>query len=190
MRKSNALVLAGIAVLALAAAFQTLPAAAEEMAAEEMAPSGLKADLLASLDEVEEKLVGLAEAIPQEKYSWRPAEGVRSVSETLMHVTLANFFLPSLLGVEMPEGITREMEKEVTAKEEVVAKLQESFAHARETIMGVPEATLDEMVSFGGSERSKRAVLLLIVSHGHEHLGQGIAYARSIGVVPPWSQGG
>jgi uncharacterized damage-inducible protein DinB len=158
-------------------------------AAQASAPS-FKADLLASMDDAAKKLVQLAEAEPAEKYGWRPAEGVRSISEVYMHVAGGNYFLPTFLGAKMPEGFDRGMEKKVTDKAQVVDWLKKSIAHVKSVVEGTPDAELDKMVKFfGGREASKRRVLFVIDNHLHEHLGQSIAYARSNGVTPPWSAG-
>src|SRR6266545_3794657 len=62
-------------------------------AAPALAPApGFRADALAQLDDVGKKIVDLAQAVPAEKYGWRPAEGVRSVSEVYMHIAGANYF--------------------------------------------------------------------------------------------------
>ena len=152
-------------------------------------PSGLRADVIWQLTDVEKKLVALAEAMPQEKYGWRPGPGVRSVSEVYVHVAGGNYFLPTFLGAKMPEGITRDMEKTVTDKAKVIESLKSSFAHVRKAVEGVPDTDLDKKVKFFGQEPSERMMLIVLVSHGHEHLGQSIAYARTNGVAPPWSEG-
>src|SRR6201989_3613166 len=73
---------------------------------------------------VSRQLIALAEAIPAEKYSWRPATGVRSVSEVFMHIAIANFWLLSVTGPKMPAEITSEkMEKTVTRKADVISWL-------------------------------------------------------------------
>lgn len=135
-----------------------------------------------------EKLISLAEAIPADKYGWRPAEGVRSVSEVLIHAASANYFLLSYLGGELPEGLSRNSEKTITDKADVVTFLKESYNYAQEFIPSVDSSTLDEEVELPFGTFTKRRVLLIILTHGHEHLGQSIAYARSNGVTPPWSQ--
>ena len=151
--------------------------------------AGLQSDVVNELTAVEKKLVSLAEAVPAEKYGWRPAEGVRSVSEVYMHVAGGNYMLPTMIGVKMPEGITRDMEKTVTDKAKVIENLKASFAHVRKAVEGVPDADLDKKVKFFGTEKSEREMLLLLMNHAHEHLGQSIAYARMNGIAPPWSEG-
>ncbi|MDX1582410.1 MAG: DinB family protein [Thermoanaerobaculia bacterium] len=150
--------------------------------------SGLRSELMGELDQIEKKLVGLAEAIPAEKYDWRPAEGIRSVSETLMHVAGGNYYFLQPLGLEGPEGLDpRTLEKNVTEKDDVISELKRSFKYARKAVKSVGDDHLEDMVEVFGSDWTKRQVLLLYVTHGHEHLGQMIAYARSNEVTPPWS---
>src|SRR6201989_3655322 len=76
---------------------------------------------------VSRQLVALAEAIPADKYSWRPAPGVRSVSEVFMHITIANFWLLSITGPKMPSDLKQEMEKTVTKKADVIAWMKRSL---------------------------------------------------------------
>jgi len=177
-----------VSTLALALAAASTAVLAQPAAAPS-APSGLRADVIWQLSDVEKKLVALAEAMPQEKYGWRPGAGVRSVSEVYMHVVGANYFLPTLLGAKMPEGLTRDMEKTVTEKAKVIEAMKKSFDHARKAVEATPDSDLDKKVKFFGQEPSERMMLIVLVSHGHEHLGQSIAYARTNGVAPPWSEG-
>ncbi|HEY7111449.1 MAG TPA: DinB family protein [Thermoanaerobaculia bacterium] len=163
--------------------------AAFRMKADQAAgPTGFRADVIGNLDYAAKELTQLAEAVPGEKYSWRPAAGVRSISEVYMHVALADYYLCSFLGAKPPEGISREMETKVTDKAQVVAELKKGIAYARSVIENTPDSDLDTMVKFFGRDLSKRAMMIVIVGHTHEHLGQSIAYARTNGVVPPWSE--
>lgn len=157
-----------------------------EMMEGEMEMHGFHKDLMANFDDAATKLMSLAEAIPADKYDWRPAEGVRSVSETLMHVAGANYFFGSQFGAEMPENV-RELEK-ITDKDEVVKTLKASFEAAKKAMGSTMDADLDKVHELPFGKFSSRSMLLLMATHAHEHLGQTIAYARSNGVVPPWSQ--
>jgi uncharacterized damage-inducible protein DinB len=130
----------------------------------------------------------LAEAIPAEKYSWRPAPGVRTVSEVLMHVAIGNYWLLSRTGAPLSEGqrkIAQDTEKKVTAKADVIQWLKDSqeavrAAHAR--------AELRKPIQLFNRDATVEGVYLRILVHNHEHMGQMIAYARSTGVKPPWSE--
>jgi uncharacterized damage-inducible protein DinB len=148
-----------------------------------------KKDLVMWLDDAAEKLVQLAEAMPQEKFSWRPAEGVRSFSEVCLHAASANFFFPSIIGIKSEVMIDQEMTKKVQDKKKIISLMKDSFDHVRKAINDTPDEEYDKMTKMFGSDASYRSVFLLALSHNHEHLGQAIAYARMNGVVPPWSQG-
>ena len=151
--------------------------------------SGFRADFLTQFDDVSKKIVDLAEAVPADKYGWRPAPGVRSISEVYMHIVSGNSYIPSFIGVKPMEGTDRGMEKSVTEKARVVDLLKKSMAHARAAVLATPDADLDKKVKIFGGESSERGVIMIIGNHLHEHLGQSIAYARANGVTPPWSKG-
>ncbi len=164
----------------------TPPAAATPAAA----PT-FQSDWVSDAEFVGKRLIDLANAVPAEKYGWRPAPGIRSVSEVYMHVVGANYFLPSLVGGRLPEGFDQTMETKVTDKAKVIEWLKKSIDNAKTIGGGLSNADLDTkmVVKFlGGRELSKRRILMIVQTHMHEHLGQSIAYARSIGVTPPWSE--
>jgi uncharacterized damage-inducible protein DinB len=170
------------------------PAAAQQPAnspAPVDAPTaGYRAEFLRELADLETKYVRLAEQMPAEKYSWRPAEGVRSVGEVFMHVAGANFGLSRRLGTPSPAGFQGQgFEKSTTDKAQIVAKLKESFAHMRGAALKAADADADKtMPWFGGSTITQRGFLVFLVRHAGEHLGQSIAYARVNGIVPPWTE--
>jgi uncharacterized damage-inducible protein DinB len=143
--------------------------------------------MIAQFDDAATKLVRLAEAMPQDKYSWRPGAGVRSVSEVLMHVAGGNYLIASMAGVPAPAGVTEGGETSVTDRAQVIARLKASCDHIRAAIRAATDADLQKPATMFGRPTTNRNVYLTIVTHAHEHLGQMIAYARTNGVVPPWS---
>jgi uncharacterized damage-inducible protein DinB len=147
---------------------------------------GFRAEFLADLDEVQDKITQLATAVPAEKYTWRPATGVRSISEVYMHIAGGNYFLATFVNVQPPSTMPKDIEA-VSDKKLVLAELQKSFDHLRSIIRSTPEADFDKSVNLFGKPATERAVFVTILNHLHEHLGQSIAYARMNGVVPPWS---
>jgi uncharacterized damage-inducible protein DinB len=186
-----ALTLAGIATLVSAglATAQPAPAKSATPVAKAQATSGYRAEFLGLLDDVQKKILTLADAVPADKYSWRPAPGVRSVGEVYMHLASANFFFPTLWGVKPPADIdVPNLEKQGGDKAKVAAALQASFAHVRQVVSSTSDADLDKPVSLFGHPGTVRMAMSIMGNHMHEHLGQSIAYARSNGVVPPWSQ--
>jgi uncharacterized damage-inducible protein DinB len=175
---------------ALAAAPPAAPAKSATPVQKPQAQTGFRAEFVRQLDDVQKKVLSLAEAVPADKYSWRPAPGVRSVGEVYMHLASANFYLPTLFGVKPPADVDLpNLEKQGGDKAKVTAALEQSFAHLRRVVDGTPDSDLDKPVKIFGHDGTVRETLFVIANHMHEHLGQSIAYARSNGVVPPWSQG-
>ncbi|NJL27076.1 MAG: DinB family protein [Thermoanaerobaculia bacterium] len=179
IKSSRSMAIALSLLAALALSWGTPAGAAD-------AGAGYRASFLADFERSTQKIFDLAEAIPADKFGWRPVEGVRTVSEVLMHVAGANFFIPSGLGTAPPEGIGRDLEKTVTEKSAAIAKLRESIAHVRQA--AEKEQDFDREIELFGRKMTARDAFMILAGHSHEHLGQLIAYARSAGVVPPWSQ--
>jgi uncharacterized damage-inducible protein DinB len=145
-------------------------------------------DFIGNLSYVESQVESLEQAMPQEKFSWRPMEGVRSVSEVYMHIAGANYYLLSFVGGNVPEGMTQDMEKTVTDKDEIMKMLKDSYAYMKDFVSKMKVSDLDKEVDFFENKTTYRGILFILMGHNHEHLGQSIAYARSNGVVPPWSK--
>jgi uncharacterized damage-inducible protein DinB len=139
---------------------------------------------------VSRQLVALAEAIPADKYSWRPAAGVRSVSEVYMHIALANLYLLSVTGPRLPSDIKEGMEKSVTQKAEVINWLKRSLEAVKIAHAAATPADLQRKVKINARDATVDGMYLRIIVHANEHMGQLVAYARMNGIVPPWSKAG
>ena len=179
------------AILALAALAAAIPAAAQINPYKEGTPgvTGYRSEVLAEVIVQEDKFTRLAEAIPAEKYTWRPAPDVRSFAEVFLHVSAANYNLYKLVGTPPPAGFeVKGFEKSTTDKAKVIATLKDSYAHAKKAIAAMPEADLEKSLDWFGGKNTERGILLFIVRHAAEHLGQSIAYARFVGVTPPWTE--
>ncbi|HYL74141.1 MAG TPA: DinB family protein [Bryobacteraceae bacterium] len=177
--------LAGVC-LVLAALFLSIslaPARAQTTAA----PTGFRAEFLADWDDFAKKVVSLAEAMPAEKFTWRPGAQVRSVSEIYMHIAGGNFTIPRATGVQPPEGIDVRGLDKITDKEKVVAILRQSCEHVRAAILKTPDSDLDKVVKLYGQDTTVRGAFYVLGTHQHEHFGLAIAYARANGIVPPWT---
>ena len=148
------------------------------------APQGFRGEFFANLDDVEQKLVALAESTPAEKFAWRPGNGIRSISEVYMHIAGGNYFLATFLGAQPPK-MNGDLEKAVKAKAEVIAELRRSFDHLRNSVNATSD--LEKPVKMFGKQTTNRGVMVTMLSHLHEHLGQSIAYARMNSIAPPWS---
>ncbi len=183
---SSALLLGLLAATAAGALAQSTPAPAATLAAP---TAGVRAEILNELAGLEKRFLTLAEAVPAEKYTWRPAEGVRSVSEVYLHVANANYAIPRLIGLAPPAGLNlRGFDTQTTDKAKVLEIMKQSFAHVRQGIMNMSDADAEKSVKLFGADSTYRGVLVFLVRHMAEHLGQSIAYARVNRVVPPWTE--
>lgn len=152
-------------------------------AQDEMKSSGFTSDIIAEMDYVSGQVLKLLDAVPEDKLSWRPAEGVRSVGEVFSHIVEGNYFLLSYVGNKMPE----DMKKELKTKADISNALKKSYKVVKEVVPKLTEEDLTKPVDFFGINSNQRRMLLILLYHNHEHLGQAIAYARMNGITPPWS---
>lgn len=175
---------------ALALAVAATPLAAQQTQA--TAPVSLQSLVTKDLDTLEEKFVGLLQAMPTDSLDWRPAEGVRSVRELFGHVAGGNYFLSTFVGAQVPADVQSryanpQAYESIQDRAELLQLLRSSFAHARRVIGDLPDERLAATIRMFGQESTVGEAALLLATHNHEHLGQAIAYARSVGVTPPWS---
>ncbi len=175
----------------------SLVAVAATVAAAQPKRAGLMGDLLADVTDVEGKIVGLAKAMPEASYAWRPMPGVRSAGEAFTHVAADNYFMPIALGAAAPAGTgisgtdyktVEAYEKRARTRAEIVAELEKSFVFLKQAMTDTTDAKLETTMKMFGRDSAVRTTWVGTVTHLHEHLGQLIAYARSNKIVPPWSK--
>jgi len=164
-------------------------ASAQEAMTKESA-AVVKAAFLADIEVMRGKFVGLANAFPPDKYTWRPMDGVRSVSEVLMLIASEGYgFVPSAVGGKA--GLAREEMQglsKITDKAQVIDHLNKAFAHAKKEVESADPATLTAKRRVMGQDRALPDIVIAVGGDMHEHLGQLIAYARTNHIVPPWSK--
>lgn len=152
-------------------------------------PSGFRAEFLEEVAYYEQRYTRLAEAMPAEKYSWRPTEGVRSVGEVYTHIISANYGVARALGTPFPAGFDPKAIPALSGdKAKVQQVLKESFAHFRKSILALSDADAEKPQKMFNRQTTLRGSFMMIDRHWGEHLGQSIAYARVNGVVPPWTE--
>jgi uncharacterized damage-inducible protein DinB len=157
-------------------------------AAAQTVPPELGQGWIPELSLASRHLLQLAEATPAEKFTWRPAPGVRSISEVYMHLALGNFWLLEQAGVKSPTDLSKlpkNPEKSITNKADVIQWLRSSLDTVHK---GYQSADKQKKVQFFGRESTSEFVFLRILIHNNEHMGQSIAYARMNAVAPPWSK--
>ena len=146
-------------------------------------------EYLGQTDFIEGRLSQLLGAMSDDQMSWAPADGIRNCGQIYLHVAEANHMLAGFMSGKEMEGERGAMEKSITGKDEIMKAMKESFNAVRDAAGKLSEDDLNKMVQTPfGMEMSMRNFMISLLSHSHEHLGQGIAYARMNGVTPPWSK--
>ena len=154
----------------------------------------VRTQFLNDLDTLQRKFLALAEAIPADKYAWRPAPGVRSVGEAFMHSASEFYtFAPAAYGAERSTVVGRGREgfqkfAAMSSKPEVLKHLKEGFAYTKQTIGALSDSSIAGKKKIFGGDRTIIETSFAVADDLHEHLGQLIAYSRMIGVTPPWSK--
>lgn len=150
---------------------------------------GVQGSFLKQSKAIEQQFVSLAQAVPQEKYNWRPEEGVRSVAESFLHVAAGNYITLMTMGGKVPEGVdARAIEKSTTDKAKIVEEIKKSFKAVNDYVASVPDKDFERHVNFFGNDMTVLDMIMLAATHQHETLGQTITYARMNHVVPPWTE--
>lgn len=168
--------------------------------------TGYRREVLIEIRYAEKQLLALAAAVPAEDYGWSPAESARSFAAVLVHVAASNLLMLDRAGAKSPdvadlyggiEGdppvrLTRmvrknmEMERNLATKAAVIDLLARSFAAVRECWTTATEEELWVTDNFLGELETVRRIYLRILAHAHEHMGQAIAYVRTMGYQVPW----
>ena len=163
----------------------TFPAAAQQTPAPAAAgqPVTIQTALANDVGTLSDKFVGLAKAMTG-KYEWRPGEGVRSVADVFNLIVGENKMLTALLTGGPGGG----RGNAINDPAELQEALRTSYAALKTAIAGLSSSDLNAPVKMFGRDMTKQSAALLLIMDQHEHLGQSIAYARSNGVVPPWSK--
>lgn len=152
--------------------------------------AGFRAEFLEELAYCEQRYLTLAEAMPAEKYSWRPAEGMRSVGGLFAHVVIDNYKAVEALDQGLPTPPAG-LQSAVTIlalaedKPKLLEELKNSFAHLRTRILEMRDADGDKSQTMMHRQTTLRGALLIVDRHLGEHLGQAICYARINGLVLP-----
>ena len=160
-----------------------LAAAPMAQAGAQRQPAGLQAALGEDAGTLSDKFTGLARVMSG-KYDWKPGEGVRSVSDVFNLIVYENGLLAGVLSGS-PAGARP---APITDPEKLQEALKSSYANLQKAITGLSDSDLRTTVKLFGRDWTKRDAVMHVLEDQHEHLGQSIAYARTNGVVPPWSK--
>ncbi len=166
-------------LLALALAFVFFSGASDAALAQATPkpPPTPSASINRSFDEVNGKILATAKDLPADKYSYRPAPGLRSFAEVLVHITSGNVYAAKAGRGEKVQWNELDAKK-YPGKTEIVAALDKSINDAKATLKATPDSryakTLEPWVA--------------IIEHAGEHYGQLVVYYRNNRLVPPESR--
>ncbi|MGH9521987.1 MAG: DinB family protein [Terriglobales bacterium] len=130
-------------------------------------------------------LVAAAEAMPAEKYSYKPTEGNMTFGHLMTHITGANNFVCSkIAGQEHKSDV-----KDSDGKDKIVEAMKDSMEFCTKAMDGVKDADLNQEVEmFGGRKAPKAAAVIELPVDWADHYGAAALYLRLNGILPPTAQ--
>jgi uncharacterized damage-inducible protein DinB len=135
---------------------------------------------------VSNAVIGAAQKMPEENYSFKPTPEVRSFGQLVGHVADANYvFCAQASGEANP---MKDIEKTKTSKADLVAALKDAVAYCNKAFDGMTDAKGSQMVKFMGYDMAKLTLFSLNTAHTDEHYGNMVTYLRLKGIVPPTSE--
>ena len=147
-------------------------------------PAGIQAAFGKDAGTLSDKFTGLARVMSG-KYDWKPGQGVRSVADVFNLIVMENGLLAGVLSGTPNAGAKP---APITDPEKLQEALKTSYINLQKAITGLSDNDLQTTVKLFGRDWTRQDAVIHVLEDQHEHLGQSIAYARSNGVVPPWSK--
>lgn len=135
---------------------------------------------------VSNAVIGAAQKMPDENYSFKPTPEVRSFGQIVGHVADASYmFCSQTLGEANP---TKGIEKTKTSKADLVAALKDAVAYCNKAFDSMTDAKGSQMVKFFNFDLAKLTLFSINSAHTDEHYGNMVTYLRIKGIVPPTSE--
>jgi uncharacterized damage-inducible protein DinB len=131
-------------------------------------------------------LVRSAEKMPEENYSFKPVDTVRSYGQIVGHVADAQYLFCSLALGEKNAGLDIEHTK--TSKADLVAALNTAFAYCDKAYDSMTDASAAQTIKLFGNDAPRMSALIVNNMHNMEHYGNLVTYMRIKGIVPPSSE--
>lgn len=149
-----------------------------------------------TVSNLEGDFVPAANAMPEDKYGFAPAngefKGVRTFAQQIKHVASVNYELGAAILQEKPPVDTGDEAgpASITTKSDIMKYLKESFVYVHKAIQTINENNLEAPVRspFGEGSVSRLGLATSVSSHGFDHYGQMVEYLRMNGIIPPASQ--
>ena len=165
---------------------------AEAQVAKETARQTLEKELAA----VEKQLLGVAESMPADKYSFAPTNGefrgVRNFAKQLKHVAAVHYVIGAVILGESPpaDAADEQGPPALKTKAEVTKYLQDSLAYLHKAVATIDDKNSLELLKtpFGQGGETRIGLVMGALVHSSNHYGQMVEYLRMNGVIPPGSQ--
>jgi uncharacterized damage-inducible protein DinB len=127
-----------------------------------------------------------AEKMPEENYSFKPTDTVRSYGQIVGHVADAQYlFCSTALGEKNPD---LKIEQTKTSKADLIAALNTAFAYCDKAYDGMTDASAAQMIKLFGNDAPRLGALTVNNMHDLEHYGNLVTYMRMKNIVPPSSE--
>lgn len=140
----------------------------------------------AFFEQIKGNVLKSADKLPEEKFSFKPVEGVRTYGQLLAHIADAQYIFCGMVKDGKPQ--MKGIEKSAHTKAEIVQALNDSFGYCEGVYSSLTDAQSAATVSWFGQKRTKLTVLDFNIAHAFEHYGNLVTYMRINGVVPPSSE--
>jgi hypothetical protein len=138
------------------------------------------------LTRYEKNMVAAADAMPAEKYGFKPTPEMNTFGHVVMHIAQSNNFLCSKIsGVPAPDVKLADTD----GKDKLVAALKASFEFCTTALAAVDDSKLgDSLTLFGNRQTSRAGALITLSDDWYDHYGTEAVYLRLNGVLPPTAQ--
>jgi uncharacterized damage-inducible protein DinB len=128
-------------------------------------------------------LLRSAEKMPEENYSFKATDAVRSYGQIIGHIADRQYTFCSVVRGEKYPNLKIEQTK--IAKADLIAALKDAFAYCDKAYVGITDASAIQMVTLGSQQHPKLGVLEVNIAHNSLHYGNLITYMRLKNIVPP-----
>lgn len=157
-------------------------------------PTSIAASVSETLAFTEGSFLGVAEAMPEDKYDFVPTRGnfagVRTFAEQVKHVACAQFaFFNEFEGKQPPADCEKGGHSPAKSKAELIRYLKDSFDYGNHVLAGLTAANaVDRVEGRYAGPNTKLGISVVAVWHITDHYGQLVEYLRMNGIVPPMTQ--
>jgi uncharacterized damage-inducible protein DinB len=135
---------------------------------------------------VSSAVIGAAQKMPEENYSFKPTPDVRSFGQLVGHVADASYMFCSQASGE--PNPTKDLEKTKTSKADLVAAVKDAVAYCNKAFDTMTDVKGSQMVKFFTFDLARLTLFSLNTAHTDEHYGNMVTYLRLKGIVPPTSE--